>query len=94
MVDLMQHPLYAKMVIMLFHDQGLSVPDKYEIDESKWDLGAAEGWLKTLNEYELETFTIGDQDDMEAMIQYSKDPEGAMAAHKVLDHMFLHLLNG
>jgi len=93
-VDMMQNPLFAKMITMLFRDQGLTPPLEYQIDESKWDLGVAEGWLKKLNDYELETFCIGDQEDMQAMIANAPDTEGAEAAHKVLDHLFLELLHG
>ena len=59
-----------------------------EVEESP-DLPVAARYLETLSNNELCTFCIGDQEDMHRMIEIATDKEGAEAAHRVLDDLFM-----
>ena len=88
-----------KVLEHLWADQGLGLAEleqhkDWTISESGSEGGigieAAERWLKTLSDKELEDFCIGDQDkDIQPMMEAAEDKEGAEAAHLVLETIFM-----
>ena len=76
----------------MLNDQGLTVttkvklPTKFE-DEGKIDWKRVNKFLTSLNEEDLETFCIGDQDDM---VEIGKRiPLDGAYAHKALNQLFM-----
>jgi hypothetical protein len=80
-------PHVAQVIKYLFEDQGDLAPHPIKLDNlDNIDWLRVEKMLSQLTKEELETFAIGDQDDMVAISdKYGKEGK---YAHKALDELF------
>lgn len=88
-IDMMQHPVYKRVVELMFQDQGLEAPEDYIIgEEGSNDLELAANFLATLDDAELEILAVGGQEEW-PLIFGKTSPVTAEATHRILDAIFI-----
>jgi hypothetical protein len=88
-IDMMQHPVYKRVVELMFRDQGLEPPEDYIVGEEGCDdLEVAANFLATLSDDELEILAIGGQEEWPPIFGKAS-PETADATHRILDAIFI-----
>ena len=93
MVNLMKNPIWEVVITYLYVDQGdLVIPQDYMVDLDSQDfaeLDKAELYLSSLTPKQLETFCVGEQEDMERMTTEGGDD--AKWARNIVEEIFMNI---
>jgi hypothetical protein len=90
-IDLMKNPAFRKVVERLCGDQGdVAVPTDFVIPVEVANLEAADRYLRTLSDGDLDAFCCTDYID--GMVNTATDQEGALAAWRLVDAIYMEIL--